>query len=109
MAESTTLEHMRYRIRRDTHGVAQWFRGNWRETRWFRWLSSLVGAGLVLMLIGWAVLAKDLPDAETLIDYQPPLPTIVPTEARLEASMTTSSILISLSTSFPPASLPLIL
>ena len=49
MAETTTLEHFRYRIRRDTYGVAQWFRGNWREKRWFRWLASLVAAGLILL------------------------------------------------------------
>ena len=77
MADSTTLEHFRYRIRRDTQGVAQWFRGNWREKRWFRWLSSLIAAGVLLGMIGWILLAKDLPDAETLVDYQPPLPTIV--------------------------------
>ncbi len=77
MAETTTLEHFRYRIRRDTHGAAQWFRGNWRERRWFRWLASVAGGGLLLMIVGWALLAKDLPDADTLLDYEPPLPTIV--------------------------------
>ena len=73
----TTLEHFRYRIRRDTHGVVQWFRGNWRERRWFRWLASLTVAGILLLAVGWVLLAKDLPDAETLLDYEPPLPTIV--------------------------------
>jgi penicillin-binding protein 1A len=73
----TTLEHFRYRIRRDTHGVVQWFRGNWRERRWFRWLASLTVAGVLLLAVGWVLLAKDLPDAETLLDYEPPLPTIV--------------------------------
>ncbi|MGN3973138.1 penicillin-binding protein 1A [Tsuneonella sp. SYSU-LHT278] len=77
MAETTTLEHFRYRIRRDAHGVAAWFRENWREKRWFRWVSSLVAAGLVVFMAGWAVLSSGLPDAETLVDYQPPLPTIV--------------------------------
>ena len=58
MADSTTLDHFRYRIRRDTQGVAQWFRGNWREKRWFRWLSSLIGAGYV---------AHAAPDGYTLV------------------------------------------
>lgn len=77
MADSTTLEHIRYRIRRDTHGAIQWFRGNWRERRWFRWLASLIAGGLLLLVIGWIILARDLPSADTLVDYEPPLPTIV--------------------------------
>ncbi len=77
MADSTTLEHIRYRIRRDTHGAIQWFRGNWRERRWFRWLASLIAGGLFLLVIGWIILARDLPSADTLVDYEPPLPTIV--------------------------------
>ena len=77
MAETTTLEHFRYRIRRDAHGVAAWFRENWRAKRWFRWLSSLLAAGLLVFMVGWTVLSSGLPDAETLVDYQPPLPTMV--------------------------------
>lgn len=77
MADTTALEHFRYRIRRDAHGVAAWFRGNWRERRWFRWMASVFGAGLLVFVIGWLILSSDLPDAETLLDYEPPLPTIV--------------------------------
>ncbi len=77
MAETTALEHFRYRIRRDAHGVAAWFRTNWREKRWFRWLASLFGAGMLAFIVGWTVLASGLPDAKNLVDYQPPLPTIV--------------------------------
>jgi penicillin-binding protein 1A len=77
MAEPTTLEHFRYRIRRDAHGIASWFRRNWRAKRWFRWVSSLAAAGLLVFVAGWAVLSSGLPDAETLVDYQPPLPTMV--------------------------------
>jgi penicillin-binding protein 1A len=77
MAETTALEHFRYRIRRDTQGVAAWFRGNWRDKRWFRWVSGLTAAGLLVFVVGWTVLASGLPDAETLVDYEPPLPTIV--------------------------------
>ena len=77
MADTTTLEHIRYRIRRDTHGALQWFRANWRERRWFRWLSSVLAGGLLVLAILWVVLSQDLPDADTLVDYEPPLPTIV--------------------------------
>ncbi|ANY20760.1 Penicillin-binding protein 1A [Tsuneonella dongtanensis] len=77
MADTTTLEHFRYRIRRDAHGIAAWFKENWREKRWFRWVASLGGAGLVVFIAGWMFLASGLPDAETLVDYEPPLPTIV--------------------------------
>ncbi|WP_120717956.1 penicillin-binding protein 1A [Tsuneonella amylolytica] len=77
MADTTTLEHIRYRIRRDTHGAIAWLRGNWRERRWFRWLASLAAAGLLFLIILWVVLSRGLPDAETLVDYEPPLPTIV--------------------------------
>ena len=77
MADTTTLEHFRYRIRRDAHGIAAWFKENWGEKRWFRWVSSLGGAGLVVFIAGWMFLASGLPDAETLVDYEPPLPTIV--------------------------------
>ncbi|MFN6934771.1 MAG: penicillin-binding protein 1A [Tsuneonella sp.] len=77
MADTSTLEHIRYRIRRDTQGLVAWFKGNWRDRRWFRWASSLAAAGLVLFIALWIFLASGLPDAETLVDYEPPLPTIV--------------------------------
>jgi penicillin-binding protein 1A len=28
-------------------------------------------------LVSWALLARNLPDAETLLDYEPPLPSVV--------------------------------
>ena len=77
MADTSTLDHFRYRIRRDSQGVAAWFKGNWRESRRFRWLVRIVGGGLAALVLIWLLLARDLPDAETLIDYEPPLPTIV--------------------------------
>ena len=77
MAETTALEHFRYRIRRDTQGLVAWFRGNWQQKRWFRWVASVGAAGLVFLVAFWAFLASGLPDAETLVDYEPPLPTMV--------------------------------
>ncbi|BBC72991.1 penicillin-binding protein [Altererythrobacter sp. B11] len=75
--DQTAGESFRYRIRRDASGAFTWLRQNWREKRWFRWLASAVLVGLLAFLAGWIVLARNLPDAETLLDYEPPLPTMV--------------------------------
>lgn len=77
MAEQSTTEYFRYRIRRDASGALNWFRTSWREKRWFRWTTILLGVFLALWLVVWALLARDLPDAETLLEYEPPLPTMV--------------------------------
>ncbi|MBT2133886.1 transglycosylase domain-containing protein [Croceibacterium sp. LX-88] len=78
MAETDqTAEPFHYRIRREAGGVITWFRENWREKRWFR----LAGYGLiglaVLWFAAWLIIARNLPDAETLLDYEPPLPSVV--------------------------------
>jgi penicillin-binding protein 1A len=70
-------EYFRYRIRRDATGALDWFRENWRARRRFRWLASAVGALLALMIVGWAVISAGLPDANKLLTYEPPLPTVV--------------------------------
>ncbi len=49
----------------------------WRSSRLVRIGGYLLAAALALWVIGWAWLAKDLPDAESLLDYQPNLPTVV--------------------------------
>ena len=75
--EMTAGENFKYRIRRDSSGLANWFRENWRDRRWFRWGSMALGAALVLWVVGWAVLARGLPDARDLLEYEPPLPSVV--------------------------------
>lgn len=77
MAEQSTTDYIRYRIRRDAGGALAWFRRNWQERRWFRWLLSAAGAGFAMLLALWIFLASDLPDAESLADYETPLPTVV--------------------------------
>lgn len=77
MAEQSTSEYFRYRIRRDARGLMAWFARNWREHRRFRWASVAVGAVLALLIFVWVLLASGLPDAESLLDYEPPLPTVV--------------------------------
>ncbi|MGN6496120.1 MAG: penicillin-binding protein 1A [Tsuneonella sp.] len=77
MPELPSADYFRYRIRRDTSGALAWFRENWRERRGFRWATVVLGGLLALWIIGWAVLGRGLPDASKLLEYEPPLPTMV--------------------------------
>ena len=75
--ELSAGENFKYRIRRDTTGAVTWFRDRWRNSRWFRWGVVALGLALALWIVVWAVLTRDLPDAEMLLGYEPPLPTMV--------------------------------
>ena len=77
MAENIASEPLRYRIRREAGGWAEWFRGNWRESRRFRIGGGLLGGFLLLYLIVWVTVLRTLPSADRLLTYQPPLPTMV--------------------------------
>ncbi|HLV08032.1 MAG TPA: PBP1A family penicillin-binding protein [Croceibacterium sp.] len=79
MADTDTNpgENFKYRIRRDTRGAIEWFRANWRAKWWFRWAGIALAALLAVWIIAWAVLARGLPDAGTLLEYEPPLPSVV--------------------------------
>jgi penicillin-binding protein 1A len=79
MAESASSESddLRYRIRREASGLLSGFRRNWREKRWFRWLGYAAAGFLIIVGIFWIVLTRDLPSADKLLDYEPPLPTMV--------------------------------
>ncbi len=77
MAEQSTSEYFRYRIRRDTQGAIAWFTNGWRNNKRFRWAAIGLASMLALFLLAWIALARDLPDAESLLDYEPPLPTVV--------------------------------
>ena len=48
----------------------------WAQRRW-RWLSYAVGVLLAGLFLFWLLFARGLPDAKSLLDYQPPLPTVV--------------------------------
>ncbi len=83
--DESLVASSRYRIRREAAGVVQWLRRawdewflpNWRTSRIFK-LVSLALLGLVLVwLLFWLLLARNLPDARTLLSYEPPLPTVV--------------------------------
>ncbi len=79
MAEtpSNAPETVRYKIRRYAGGAAEWFARNWQTSSRFR-LCGYIGGGLLLVLAAfWFVLTRNLPSADKLLDYQPPLPTMV--------------------------------
>lgn len=77
MAEVSRLGEVRARAEAAWTSFREWFVRNWRERRWFRWLTVTAGTGLVLLLGLWVYLIRDLPDAETLLEYETPLPTVV--------------------------------
>ncbi|MFA7588470.1 MAG: transglycosylase domain-containing protein, partial [Novosphingobium sp.] len=80
-----------YRIRRTAGGVLAALRGcegplgdlrdrlasNWRDKRWFRLAGYALAALLAVWLVVWLLVARNLPSADKLLDYQPPLPTMV--------------------------------
>ncbi|MBB3982581.1 penicillin-binding protein 1A [Sphingobium fontiphilum] len=65
-----------FRLRRDARGIFARLRSLWGR-RWFRWLSILGGGFIAFCAIFWLIFARDLPDATSLLEYEPPLPTIV--------------------------------
>ncbi|MGL4312818.1 MAG: transglycosylase domain-containing protein, partial [Sphingomonas sp.] len=74
-ADDAPTNGMRLRLQRGG-GFFGWVRRRWQR-RWFRWGALTGGGGILLAVVGWFVIAAGLPDAEQLVEYQPPLPTIV--------------------------------
>ena len=66
-----------FRIRREAAGRMAAFATAWRGSKWLRRFSYLCAAGLIVLAGFWVVLTRNLPDANTLLRYQPPLPTMV--------------------------------
>ncbi|MGB3738721.1 MAG: transglycosylase domain-containing protein [Pontixanthobacter sp.] len=77
MAQNSTFEAFSYRIRRNANGAFAWLRTNWRDRKWFRRGAIAFVLSLIVWLVAWVLLARSLPDAETLLEYEPPLPTVV--------------------------------
>jgi penicillin-binding protein 1A len=65
-----------HRLRRGASGLRARLTPHWNR-RWFRWVSILLGGFLVACFLFWLIFARGLPDAATLLEYEPPLPTIV--------------------------------
>ena len=65
-----------YKLTRSAGGLWEKFQLYWQR-KWFR--RAMVALGFVILgwVLLWALLLRSLPDAEALIEYQSPLPTIV--------------------------------
>ncbi|MFC6621649.1 penicillin-binding protein 1A [Novosphingobium panipatense] len=70
-------EDATYRIRRERSGRFVALRKAWRERKWLRRFGYVGAAGLVGAAGFVVYLSHDLPDANRLLEYQPPLPTMV--------------------------------
>ncbi len=86
MADDPSEEKLSYRIRRNAGGVisrlhlseaAGAFAQQWRAHRWLRWSGYALGVVLAIYFLIWVLVARNLPSADKLLDYQPPLPTMV--------------------------------
>ncbi len=77
MADQSAIENVSFRIRREAGGAAAWARTAWSERKWFRWGVIASAAGLLFIILFWTLIAWNLPDAKRLLNYEPPLPTVV--------------------------------
>ena len=71
--EAVDTPNFAYRLRRDAGGFVSRV---WQH-RLVRWLVYLAVLGVIALIALWFFVAKDLPDANALNEYEPPLPTIV--------------------------------
>ncbi len=65
-----------FKLRREASGIRLWFQSNWHQ-KWFRYATYGIGGLFAGWLLIWLVFARNLPSAEGLLTYQPPLPTYV--------------------------------
>jgi penicillin-binding protein 1A len=77
MADSPAEQDLRYRIRRDADHLWNRVRTNWRESKRVRTIGYIFGGLLAAWLLVWVAVARNLPSAERLLTYQPPLPSMV--------------------------------
>lgn len=72
----TTSDKQNFRIIRDEGGIGGRLRALWKR-RVVRWLTYAAGGLLIALGLFWLIFARDLPNADALLTYEPPLPTIV--------------------------------
>jgi penicillin-binding protein 1A len=77
MSDAPPLQYYRHRLTDDPRRLIVWFQDNWATNRKLRVVSYAAGVAVVLLVLAWATLARNLPDAESLLDYETPLPTVV--------------------------------
>jgi penicillin-binding protein 1A len=74
--EETEPTNVSYKLTRSAGGLWEKLQLYWQRT-WFRRAMYALGVVLLGWLLLWALLLRNLPDAEALVEYQSPLPTIV--------------------------------
>ncbi|MEP7221948.1 MAG: transglycosylase domain-containing protein [Novosphingobium sp.] len=82
MADQPAPEPLHFRVRREAGGLFQRVRGllarvPWRESRRVRLLGYALAALLALYAVAWVAVIRNLPSADRLLTYQPPLPSMV--------------------------------
>ncbi|MFC0589263.1 penicillin-binding protein 1A [Novosphingobium aquiterrae] len=97
MPDSQDPESIRLRIRREAGGLlsrtraglaslgarladthfGDWFARRWQASRGFRITGYILAAIVGVNLLVWATVTRNLPSADSLLTYQPPLPTMV--------------------------------
>lgn len=80
MTDPAPLSHFayaRYRVDRDIRAALGWFAEKWRASLLFKIAASLAALGLTLWIAVFVWLGSDLPEAEALLVYETPLPTVV--------------------------------
>ncbi|CAN5472077.1 penicillin-binding protein 1A [soil metagenome] len=75
-ATNPEKSNIAYRLRRGADGMTMPLRGRFGG-KWTRRFLYALGAFIVLIALFWLIFARGLPDARTLLEYEPPLPTIV--------------------------------
>nr|MCU0949243.1 transglycosylase domain-containing protein [Porphyrobacter sp.] len=76
-AAPSNWAYLRYRVNRDIGAALAWFRERWRQSLLFRLIAGAFAAFFVLWVAVFVWLASDLPEAEALLTYETPLPTVV--------------------------------
>ena len=69
--------YLRYRVNRDIAAALAWFGEKWRQSLLFKLAAAAVGAFLVIWIAVFVWLASDLPEADALLTYETPLPSVV--------------------------------
>lgn len=73
----STLAYVRYRFKRDASRLGKWVAANWRSS-WIFKIAMVALLGVIIVWVAaWIWLARDLPEAESLLEYETPLPTVV--------------------------------
>jgi penicillin-binding protein 1A len=65
-----------YKLKREAEGFIGKWQGWWQNKR-FRLATYAVGTFVLFLMLFWVLFARNLPDAEALIEYESPLPTVV--------------------------------